>query len=103
MLTFKDEEVSLIFGTVLPGKKEGTVAMKLDRVIEDREPVAQLSCSMTISITTLTENDDEILIKMSLNGRGRLSLSENSKINSTVILKGIVTGITTSDSPDDIY
>ncbi len=90
VITFKDEDLSLFLGAVFPGKKEGTAAIKFDRVIREREPVAQFSISMDISVTTLSENDDEIFIKMSLNGGGRLSLSENTKINSTNIVTGII-------------
>jgi hypothetical protein len=91
VITFKDEELSLVLGTTFPGKKEGTVAILFEHVILDREPVAQLKYSMNMSGTTLDENDNEFSVKMSLNGGGRLSLSENPKINSTSTLTGIIT------------
>ena len=99
VITSKDEETSLILGTALPGKKEGSVAVKFERVIKEREPVAQLSCSMNVSVTTLDENKNEVFFKMSLNGGGRLSLGENAKINATWTLTGILT-ITTPTSPN---
>lgn len=101
VITFKDEEMSMIFGTSLLGKKEGTVAIKFENVIKRREPIAQLSYSMNVVITTLDENNDEILIKMSLNGGGSLSLLENAKINSAATLTGIVT-YTMSATPDEV-
>jgi len=90
VITFKDENVSLILGTVFPGRKEGAVGMKFERVIKDREPYAQLSYSLDIRTTILDDNDNEQLITMTLNGGGQLSLSENTKINSTTTLTGII-------------
>lgn len=90
VITFKDEELSLVLGTVFPGKKEGTVTIKFDSIVNDREPVAMLSYSMNTSTTSLDENYNEMLTKMSLNGGGRLSLLDNVKINFAATLTGII-------------
>ncbi|NJA04278.1 hypothetical protein HC024_00770 [Methylococcaceae bacterium WWC4] len=90
IITLKDEEISLILGTTFPGKKEGSIGIKLEHVINDKGPVALLSLSMNVSMTGLDESNNEFLIKMALNGGGRLSLSENSKINSTSTATGIL-------------
>lgn len=90
VILFKDQDVSLALGIAFPGKKEGTVAMKFDRVIMEREPVAQLSVSMDISMTTLVENNEEVFMAMTLNGGVRLSLLENTKLSLSSNFTGII-------------
>jgi hypothetical protein len=90
IVTFNGEEVSLILGTAFPGKKDGVVAIKLEHIINDKGPVALLSLSMDISMTGINESNNEFFIKMVLNGGGRLSLSESSKIDSTATATGIL-------------
>jgi hypothetical protein len=98
VITFKDQDVSLIIGATIPGKKEGNVAIKFDHIVKDREPIAILSYSMDISLTTLDENNKEIIMKMALNGGGHMPLSENTKINSVTALSGVVTYIMPSSN-----
>jgi hypothetical protein len=98
LITFKDEDVSLIIAATIPGKKEGNVAIKFDHIVKDREPIAILSYSMDISLTTLDENNKEIIMKMALNGGGHMPLSENTKINSVTALSGVVTYIMPSSN-----
>jgi hypothetical protein len=97
VITFKDQDVSLIIGATMPGKKEGNVAIKFDHVIKDREPIAILSYSMDISLTTLDENNKELIMKMALNGGGHMPLSENTKINAVTALSGVVTIMSSSN------
>jgi len=97
VITFKDQDVSLIIGATIPGKKEGNVAIKFDHIVKDREPIAILSYSMDISLTTLDENNKEIIMKMALNGGGHMPLSENTKINAVTALSGVVTIMSSSN------
>lgn len=97
VITFKDQDVSLIIGATIPGKKEGNVAIKFDHIVKDREPLAILSYSMDISLTTLDENNKEVIMKMALNGGGHMPLSENTKINAVTALSGVVTIMSSSN------
>ena len=97
VITFKDQDVSLIIGATIPGKKEGNIAIKFDHIIKNREPLAILSYSMDISLTTLDENNKEIIMKMALNGGGHMPLSENTKINAVTALSGVVTIMSSSN------
>ena len=97
VITFKDQDVSLIIGATMPGKKEGNVAIKFDHIVKDREPLAILSYSMDISLTTLDENNKEVIMKMALNGGGHMPLSENTKINAVTALSGVVTIMSSSN------
>jgi hypothetical protein len=97
VITFKDQDVSLIIGATIPGKKEGNLAIKFDHIVKDREPLAILSSSMDISLTTLDENNKEIIMKMALNGGGHMPLSENTKINAVTALSGVVTIMSSSN------
>ena len=97
VITFKDQDVSLIIGATIPGKKEGNVAIKFDHIVKDREPLAILSYSMDISLTTLDENNKELIMKMALNGGGHMPLSENTKINAVTALSGVVTIMSSSN------
>ena len=97
VITFKDQDVSLIIGATIPGKKEGNLAIKFDHIVKDREPLAILSYSMDISLTTLDENNKELIMKMALNGGGHMPLSENTKINAVTALSGVVTIMSSSN------
>ena len=97
VITFKDQDVSLIIGATIPGKKEGNLAIKFDHIVKDREPLAILSYSMDISLTTLDENNKEVIMKMALNGGGHMPLSENTKINAVTALSGVVTIMSSSN------
>ena len=46
---------------------------------------------MDISLSTLDENNKEIIMQMALNGGGHMPLSENTKINAVTALSGVVT------------
>jgi hypothetical protein len=90
VITFKDEKLSLLFGSVFPGKKEGIAAVKFEHVNTEREPVAQLSVMVDASMTILDESNNEAQIKLSINGGGKQSLSEKAKIESTTTFTGIM-------------
>jgi len=96
LITFKDEEVSLAYGAVFPGKKEGSMCLKFVRVTKDREPVAQLSYSMSLLITKLDDSNNEVRLKMIFNGGASISLSEKSRISSLSSATGFMS-LTTSD------
>jgi hypothetical protein len=90
IMSFKDERLSLLFGSVFPGKKTGIAAVKFESVNTEREPVAQLSVMVDTTMTILDESNKEAQIKLSLNGGGKQSLSEKAKIESTTSLTGIM-------------
>ena len=72
VIMFKDQDVSLIIGATIPGKKEGNVAIKFDHIVKDRErevvlkgiafvdinhPTKKEEKKVETKVTTLTDND----------------------------------------------
>jgi hypothetical protein len=90
VILLKDQDISFLWGSAFPGKTNGTLAMKFDRVIMEREPFAQLSISYDIAMTTLAENNEEVVLTLTVNGGCRISISDNTKLNSSANLTGII-------------
>jgi hypothetical protein len=90
VVVYKDQDISLGLGTAIPGSKKGTVGIKFNRVINGREPIAQVTISMDISINTVIDNGEELNMTMALNGGGRIALSKYPKMLVTANMMGII-------------